>query len=91
MERGFVSKHFAESEPIIMNKKNRQLETDTSIYRLLVERSDMALIIQASLCPFFCNFSVVCIFLVYKRTWQLTIGNLDYPALISWVNHAWTK
>lgn len=71
--------------------KNRQLETDTSIYRLLVERSDMALIIQASLCPFFCNFSVVCIFLVYKRTWQLTIGNLDYPALISWVNHAWTK
>lgn len=41
--------------------------------------------------PLFCNFSVVCIFLVYKRTWQLTIGNLDYPALISWVNHAWTK
>lgn len=75
MERGFVSKHFAESEPIIINKNtDMQLETDTSIYRLPVERSELALIIQASLCPLFCNFSVVCIFLVYKGTWQLILN-----------------
>ena len=91
MERGFVSKHFAESEPLSWIKKNRQQETDTSIYRLLVETSEFALIIQASLRPLFCNFSVVCIFLPYKGTCQLTTGNFDYTALISWVNHAWTK
>ena len=70
MERGFVRKHFvsAESETVIMNKKT-QLEADTSIYRFPVERSELTLIIQASLCPLFCNFSVVCTFLVYKGTW----------------------
>lgn len=77
--------------PLSWMKKQTAGNRHFYLDRLLVERSDMALIIQASLCPFFCNFSVVCIFLVYKRTWQLTIGNLDYPALISWVNHAWTK
>ena len=66
MERGFVSKHFvaAQSEPIIMNKK-KQANGNRHFYRLPVEKSELALIIQASLYPLFCNFSVVCIFLVY--------------------------
>lgn len=67
------------------------METDTFIYRLPVEKSELALIIQASIYPLSCNFSVVCIFLMYNGTWQFTIRNFDYTDLISWVNHAWTK